>query len=96
MPAPDLDAALSFMEARGRELAASADGQAVDLKVRRIEPVQRVIARLELHGPRRLSAGVDVRGDGSAEAYTGRLRRQVMEQGVNQTPYQALRKALEG
>jgi len=68
----------------------------VDLKVRRIEPVQRVIARLELRGPRRLRAGVDVRGDGSAEAYTGRLRRQVVEQGVNQTAYQALRKALEG
>ena len=48
--------------------------------MRRIAPVQQVRARLELAGPSRLRAGIDVRGDGSAEAWTGWLRRQVVEQ----------------
>src|SRR5918997_5342606 len=34
------------------------------------EPVRQVAGRLELHGPG-VHGGVDVRGDGSAEAYTG-------------------------
>jgi len=41
------------------------------------------VARLELAGPeRRLAgtrAGIDIRGDGSTEAYLGRVRRQALE-----------------
>ena len=90
----DLGAALHELEARGRELEQAADGRAIDLKLRRFEPVQRVTARLELSGPGRLRAGVDVRGDGSSEAYTGLLRRQVVEQRPGESPYDALRRAL--
>ena len=90
----DVASALAELEARARGLAATADGRDVDLKVRRIEPVQRVIARIELSGPRRLRAGIDVRGDGSAESYTGRLRRTLINRRGGESPYDALRRAV--
>ena len=62
--------------------------------MRRLSPVQLVVARLELSGPGGLRAGVDVRGDGSSEAFTGRFRRQVVEQRGGENPYAALRREL--
>jgi hypothetical protein len=96
----ELGDALDAVETRGRELSETAPRgrQAVDAKVRRFEPIQQVAARIELAGPERLlpkvHAGVDVRGDGSIEAYLGRVRREIVKQRKGETAYRALRRAL--
>jgi hypothetical protein len=91
----NLGAALDAMESTGRELSGDADAQPVGGSlIRRIEPVQQVVARLELRGPGRLRAGVDVRGDGSSEAYTGRVRRRLVELKAGEDAYGALRRIL--
>jgi hypothetical protein len=87
--------ALDTLERRGRGLERSADAASVGGRLmRRIEPVQQVVARLELSGPGRLRAGVDVRGDGSSEGYTGRVRRSLIEQRRGESAYDALRRTL--
>ena len=92
---PDLDHALAALEQEGRVLEGSADGRAEGgTLIRRLEPVQIVVARLEVSGPGRLRAGVDVRGDGSSESFTGRFRRQVVEQRGGESAYEALRREL--
>jgi hypothetical protein len=92
----ELAAALATMEERGRELECQTDVEPVGGKViRRFEPVQQVVGRLELRGPGRLRAGVDVRGDGSSEAFTGRLRRKLVQQRRQESAYDALRRVLK-
>jgi hypothetical protein len=93
--AADLDEALRLLEEEGRSLEQGADGRAEGgTLIRRLEPVQVVVARLELSGPGRVRAGVDVRGDGSSEAFKGRFRRQVVEQRGGESSYDALRREL--
>ena len=87
-----LDAVLAELEARGRALADGASAREVDLKVCQFEPVAQVVARLEVSGPGRLRAGIDVRGDGSVEAHTGVLRREVLEQRAGESAYDAVRR----
>ncbi len=61
---------------------------------REYEPVKQVAGRLELRGPGGLRGGVDVRGDGSAEAYTGWVRKQVVEREDDESAIDALRRAV--
>ena len=89
-----LDSALEAIEARARELSDGADATARKPPLmRRFEPVQQVLARIELSGPG-VRAGIDVRGDGSAEGYTGRFRRRLVDQRRGESAYDALRRAL--
>jgi hypothetical protein len=91
----DLGGALESIEEHGREAERGAHVEpAGGGLMRRIEPVQQVVARLELRGPQRLRAGVDVRGDGSSESYTGRVRRKLIEQRPGESAYDALRREL--
>lgn len=61
---------------------------------RQLGPEAQVAARGELRLPGRVHAGVDVRGDGSAEAWTGRWRRQVVEQKDGEDAFAALGRVL--
>ena len=90
-----LGEALESLEQRLGELGWSARRRSVDLRHRRIEAVEQVAARGEIAGPRGLRGGVDVRGDGSTEAFTGRIRRRLVAQGPEETAFQALRRVLE-
>jgi hypothetical protein len=91
----ELNTAVGAVEERGRELERGADARTVGGSfIRRIEPVQQVVARLELKGPHGMRAGVDVRGDGSSEAFTGRVRRRLLVQRKGEDAYGALRRAL--
>jgi hypothetical protein len=89
-----LDAALVALEDRLDGLVR--DGRRAEERglSRSYSPVQQVAARGELSGPGGLRGGVDVRGDGSSEAYTGRLRRRLVERRAGETSYEALRRAL--
>jgi hypothetical protein len=62
--------------------------------MRRIEPVRQVIGRIELKGPGGLRVGVDVRGDGSSEAFSGRIRRRLVEQRTGESACDALARAV--
>jgi hypothetical protein len=64
--------------------------------VRELAPVAQVAVRAEIAGPRGVRGGVDLRGDGSTEAFTGRVRRRVVERVPGETAPEALRRALAG
>jgi hypothetical protein len=66
---------------------------AVEFVSRRYEPGDLVALRIELKGDG-VRAGLDVHGDGTAVAWTGRLRRTVIEPEDGESPIGALRRTL--
>jgi hypothetical protein len=89
-----LDDALASLRRRVDALASAPPRKAVTVFRREFEPVAQVAARGELAGPKGARAGVDVRGDGSTEAWVGRWRRTVLTPAKDETPYDALRREL--
>ena len=91
-----IEEAISALDAR----IAAADGQPVAVVEsplgRTYEPAARVTGRLEVRGPGGARGGVDVRGDGVAQAWTGRFRRRLVEPRPGEDAYAALRRALGG
>jgi hypothetical protein len=67
--------------------------QSVDFVSRRYEPGEQIAARIELKGSG-VRAGVDVHGDGSIVAWTGRIRRAVIEPRPGESVASALRRTL--
>ena len=67
--------------------------------MREIEPVKQVALRAEIAGPQRyfakVNGGIDVRGDGSSEPFTGRVNREVVKVRSGESAVQALRRALK-
>lgn len=90
----DLADALDHLEGRLRELGSALRRDTERAFVRDVEPVQQVALRGEISGPRGLRAGIDVRGDGSAEAFTGRVVRRLVDQHPGEDAYAALRRVL--
>ena len=93
-----LDEALDGLAAHLVRLQHRPQRATIDVQVRQFEPVAQVAARAELSGPQRLlprvRAGIDVRGDGSAEPWIGRASRQVVAQQDGESPVAALRRVL--
>jgi hypothetical protein len=89
-----LEEALAVLEQRLGGLSGETRRKPVSVLGREFEPVAQVAARGELAGPGGLRAGVDLRGDGSTEAWTGRWRRRLVEARPGESAYAALRRTL--
>jgi hypothetical protein len=96
--APTLAEALDTLEELARAAAAAPTASTVDLRARRWTPEEQIATRIELKGPQRwrptTRAGLDVRGDGSLQAWTGAPERAVLEPQDGEDAYAALRRAL--
>jgi hypothetical protein len=88
-----LPEALAALEARLDELTPGQRRGRERGLARELAPVEQVALRGEVAGPG-VRGGVDVRGDGSAEAFTGRWRRVLVAREAGETAYDALRRAL--
>jgi hypothetical protein len=93
-----LEEALAALEQCVEGLQSDASREEVRFIGRRIEPARQVVARVEIAGPGSrggsVRGGVDLRGDGSAEAFTGRVRRALVERRGGESAPAALARAL--
>ena len=87
-----LEDALIAVEAKLRSMGGRPQREARSFLGRAFEPEAQVAGRAEIKGPRGLRAGVDLRGDGSCEAWTGRLGRRPVDQEPGEDAFAALRR----
>ncbi|MFY9263953.1 MAG: hypothetical protein WAO61_00775 [Solirubrobacterales bacterium] len=81
-------------------LSGRADAKPATALFREFEPIEQVVARVEISRRRgrfgrRDRAGIDVRGDGSVEAYRGRANRKLIEPWPGESAVTALRRAFD-
>ncbi len=98
LDAATLAEGMMLLESEVRAAASSARPAAVDLRYRRFDPAEQVAARIELSGPGRwrplVRVGMDVRGDGTLEAWSGRVGRAPLEPAEGESPFDALRRSV--
>jgi hypothetical protein len=82
------------LRARLEELRPGARRGTAHAFLREFAPGEQVPARLELRGPGRRSGGLDLRGDGSVTAWTGRVSKRVVEPDGGEDVVAALTRAL--
>ena len=88
-----LGGALDALETEVRAMSQTVRRPSARSIGREYKPEELVAVRAEVSGPG-VRGGVDLRGDGSVEAFTGRVRRQVVEPAEGEDAYGALRRAL--
>ena len=88
-----LDGALDALETEIRAMSQTVRRQTTKSLGREYEPAELVAVRAEVSGPG-VRGGVDLRGDGSVQAFNGRIRRSVIEPGEGEDSYAALRRVL--
>ena len=84
--------AFDALEEDCRAIANTQRREAIKVAKRTYEPGAQVQLRAEVRGPDGASGGVDVYGDGTARAYTGRWRRELIEPEKGESAYAALRR----
>lgn len=93
-----LDQALAAMDARLDDLAPNARRAPASVFGREYSAQRQVAARAEVAGPGRflpdIRAGVDLRGDGTTQAWTGWSRRSLVEPAPGETAVEALARDL--
>jgi hypothetical protein len=89
-----LDDALIAIEAKLRSLGVGPQRETRSFLGREFAPGEQVAVRAELKGPRGLRAGVDLRGDGSSQAWTGRLSKRLVEPDPGEDVHVALRRTV--
>jgi hypothetical protein len=75
-------------------VAEQAPGEGASAIFRDYDAAEVVVARGELRGPGGVRAGLDVRADGSSEAWVGRLTKRPVEPQDGEDAYQALEREL--
>jgi hypothetical protein len=92
--AQELSEALDAVELNARAAANTERRRTIDTHLRKYEAGDQVAARVELRGPG-VAVGVDVRGDGAVQAWTGRVRRRPLELEDGETPFEAVRRVAQ-